>query len=284
MKILILGSSGILGYSLYKELRKTHKVYHTGLKKRLYDLTIKKNLLKILQKKIDVVINCCAITNIEYAEKNKKITNNLNYQLVKNIVLINKYKKFYFINFSTDHVYNSKNLLKNKEENVTFKSNYYTKSKIKADKLNSKFKFLTLRINFFGKSYRGKGTFTDWLILKLKNKEKIFLFEDQYFSALTLDTLIKIIKKLLKRKCFGIYNLGSKGSISKKNFALKFYKNLKTKININFKSVKVNKFLTIKRSKYMFMNCRKFEKKFNIKLPNINQEIKKASNQYNLNI
>ena len=28
--------------------------------------------------------------------------------------------------------------IKNKEENVTFKSNYYTKSKIKADKLNSK--------------------------------------------------------------------------------------------------------------------------------------------------
>ena len=59
-----------------------------------------------------------------------------------------------------------------------------------------------------------------------------------------------------------------------------FYKNLKTKINIDFKSVKVNKFLTIKRSKYMCMNCKKFEESFNIKLPNINKEIKKAANQY----
>ena len=120
---------------------------------------------------------------------------------------------------------------------------------------------------------------TDWLILQLKNQKKIFLFEDYFFSPLSIDSLSKIVKKILKKKIFGIYNVGSKGSISKKNFAIKFYKHLK-KNNFNFECVKVNNFLDIKRSNFMSMDCTKFEKKFKIKLPHINKEIKKVSNQY----
>jgi len=280
LKILIIGSSGILGYYLFKELSKKYKVYHTGLKKRLYDLTLRKNLKKIFNKKFDVVINCSAITSIEFAEKNKKITSNINYKLVKDILILNKNKKnFYFINFSTDHVYNYKKTYKNTEENISFEDNYYTKSKIKVDKLIKKFKFLSLRINFFGKSFRGKGTFTDWLFLKSQNKEKIFLFEDQIFSPLTLDTLSQIIKKIIVKKKCGLFNLGSKNVISKKSFALMFFKNLGV-TNVNYESVKVNNFLKIKRSNFMGMNSKKFSKQFKIKLPSIKQEIKKASKEY----
>ena len=280
MKILIIGSSGILGYCLYKELSKKYKVYHTGLKKRLYDLTLRKNLKKILNKKFDVVINCSAITSIEFAEKNKKITSNINYKLIRDILVLNEKKKnFYFINFSTDHVYNCKKNYKNTEENISFKGNYYTKSKIRVDALTQKFKFLSLRVNFFGKSFRGKGTFSDWLFLKSQNKEKMFLFDDQIFSPLTLDTLSQIIKKIIVKKRYGLFNLGSKDSISKKSFALMFLKNLGIK-NINYESVKVNNFLKIKRSNFMGMNSKKFSKQFKIKLPSIKNEIKKASKEY----
>ena len=45
------------------------------------------------------------------------------------------FDKFYFINFSTDQVYNNKDIRKNIENNISFDDNYYTKTKIKADKL-----------------------------------------------------------------------------------------------------------------------------------------------------
>ncbi|MDB3987459.1 sugar nucleotide-binding protein [Candidatus Pelagibacter sp.] len=224
MKILVIGSSGILGHCLYNELKKKHRVYHTGLKKRLYDLTIRTNLKKLLNRKIDVVINCSAITNIEFAQKNKKITNDVNYKLVKDILLLNKDNKFYFINFSSDQVYDSKNIKKNVENKISFLGNHYTKTKIKADNLINKFKFLSLRVNFFGKSFRGKGTFTDWLYLMMKNKKKIYLFEDQFISGLTINTLSKIIMKIVNKKIYGLYNLGSDGNISKKNLAINFIK------------------------------------------------------------
>ena len=155
-------------------------------------------------------------------KKIKKITNNLNYKLVKNILLLNKTHKFYFINFSTDQVYNNKKLMNNVENNTSFDQNYYSKTKIKADKLTNKFKFLTLRINFFGKSFRGKGTFTDWLYVKMKLKEKSYLFEDQFISGLNLNTLSSIISKILLKREYGIFNLGSIGQISKKKLALIF--------------------------------------------------------------
>ena len=229
MNILIIGSSGILGHSLYNKLKKKHNVSHTGLKKRLWDLTIKKNLNKILNRKIDVVINCCAITNIDFAENNKKFTNEINFKLVKNILEINKKRPFYFINFSSDQVYNNKDYKKNKEDQISFDGNYYTKTKIKVDKLNNDLNFLNLRINFFGKSFRGKGTFTDWLFIKIKKNEKILLFKDQYISGLSLKTLTNIISKIIYKKKFGLFNLGSKGNISKKNLALYFYQSMKIK-------------------------------------------------------
>ena len=104
--------------------------------------------------------------------------------------------------------------IKNIENNISFDDNYYTKTKIKADKLINEFKFLSLRVNFFGKSFKGKGTFTDWLFLKMRNKEKIFLFKDQYISGLTINTLSNIISKIINKKIFGIY----KSFLSKNSF------------------------------------------------------------------
>ena len=43
MKILIFGSSGILGYKLYIKLKSNYKVYHNGLVKRKINLNYKNN-------------------------------------------------------------------------------------------------------------------------------------------------------------------------------------------------------------------------------------------------
>ena len=280
MKILILGSSGILGSSLYNELKKKHKIYHTGLKKRKKDILNEIYFKKLFKYDLDLVINCCAITDIDFAEKNKKIANKINYLLVKKILQMNKINNFHFINFSTDQVYNNKNYLKNTENNISFDGNYYTKTKIKSDKLTKKYKFTNLRINFFGKSYGSKGTFSDWIITKAKKKEKINLFSDQYISPLSLTSLSKIVKKIISKRIYGTYNLGSKGYISKKHLALKLLTHINKKLIIDYNSVKVNNFLKIRRSNYMVMNSKKFEKDFKIKLPKIVNEIKKVSYEY----
>ena len=77
----------------------------------------------------------------------------------------------------------------------------------------------------------------------------------------------------------GIYNLGSKGSIFKNEFALLFAKKTYV-IHNNYSDINVNKFLKVKRSTNMSMDVNKFQKKFNLKLPNIISEIENEAKNY----
>ena len=70
-----------------------------------------------------------------------------------------------------------------------------------------------------------------------------------------------------------MYNLGSKNGLSKYKFFKTFLKYLKINYK-NYKTAKTEKILKVKRSKNMIMNSKKFEKKFNVILPNLKNEIK----------
>ena len=87
---------------------------------------------------------------------------------------------------------------------------------------------------------------------------------------------------LVGRHYSGIYNLGSKKGLSKKNFAILFAKSLNI-YNSNYKTAKSSKIFKIKRPKNMIMNCKKFEKKFKISLPTLrNQILDEAKINYNI--
>ena len=281
MKILILGTSGRLGNSLYNKLKVNNNVFHTGLKKRKIELNKYKKLEKLIKKvNPEIIINCVAKSDIDYCEKFRTKSNSVNVGIIKKIVSIKKNfdMKFKIIHFSTDQMYDTNK--KNKENSKNKINNYYTKQKIDSEKIAFANDAIVFRTNFFGFSNSKYKTFTGMLFKKLKKEEKLTLFNDVYFSPISLQTLSQIISKLIKNKIFfsikGIYNLGSKNSITKKNFALKFL----SKRNFEYNSVGVDSVCKVKRSKYMQMNIRKFEKKFKLKMPFIEKEIMKEKKLY----
>lgn len=281
MKILILGTSGRLGNSLYYTLKVNNRVFHTGLKKRKIDLKKSKKLEKLIQKvNPKIIINCVAKTDIDYCEKFRTKSSSINVGIIKKIVNIRKNlnMKFKLIHFSTDHMYDTNK--KNKENSKNRINNHYTKQKIESEKIAIGNEAIVFRINFFGFSKSKYETFTGWLFKKFNKRIKFTLFNDVHFNPISLGTLSKIISKLIKNKSFfstkGIYNLGSKNSITKKNFALKFL----PKKNFEYDSVGVNSVCKVKRSKYMQMNVNKFEKKFKLKMPYVEKEIMKEKKLY----
>ena len=279
MKILLLGSSGMLGNQLYKILRTKFKVYTNGLKKRKFDLSNKKNINLLLKKVPDVVINASGITNIETCEKDKKLVQKVNVGVLSDIFKIKKEKnyKFWFIQFSTDQMYDSNNFKKEFFESQKPKiNNNYTKTKLQAEKICKKNKGLILRTNFFGKSTVKKKSFSDWVFKNMLGKNSFYLFNDVYFSPLRIESICKFMKEILIKNFgkTGIYNLGSKKGFSKLKFSILFSKYLKVKNN-NYKIAKINKILKIKRSRNMLMNVKKFENDFKISLPDLEKEIKR---------
>ena len=111
LKILILGSSGVLGNQLYKELKKIHNIqlFHSGLRKRKVEFLSKIKLRKfILSINPNLIINCIAYTNIDKCQSNKLLSRKINFEIIKEIFKFKIKEKlnFNFIHFSTDQFYN----------------------------------------------------------------------------------------------------------------------------------------------------------------------------------
>jgi dTDP-4-dehydrorhamnose reductase len=278
--ILILGSNGLFG-SYFKNFLNKRKLKYKTIGKKNCD--INGNILdyKFLKKSINIIkpqyiINLAAMTNIEKCEENKLLAKKLNIILPKNIsVIINK--KTFFIHFSTDHIY-SKNFLQKENSKIKF-LNYYAKSKYLGEKsINHRNKCI-LRTNFFGKSKSNRDSFTDWIFMSIKKKKKVFLYNDVFFSPLSMQSLSKYIMKIINKKIIGTYNLGSNNGMSKKDFCLCFAHFLKKKLI--YESINIDKVnLKVKKPKDMRMNNQKIEKKLKIKLNNLTQELKISANEY----
>ncbi len=284
MKIFIAGGTGFLGHRLIRFLKKKKYLVVVGSKKKKSEiklnLTLKKNLNRIMQLNPEIIINCAAMTDVDKCEKNKKLAYRTNVSIVKNLVLISKKLNCKLIHISTDHIYDDKKI--NNIEKKFHLKNYYSTTKrfaeLEALRHN---KSLILRTNFFGTTKKYKGNLS-WFFEKIKNKKMINLFNDVYFSPLYVDTLCQIISELCIKDLYGIYNVGCINKVSKKNFYLMISK----KLNLNFlyRSVKLNdvikKFKITRRPKDMAMNINKFQKSFKIKLPTIKKEIERFAYDY----
>jgi len=287
MNILILGSSGLLGRQLYNFLKSSKKInlIHNGLRSRKFNINNKSELKKLIFiSNPSLIINASGITNIDLCEIKKKYSYKLNVGVVKNIFKLKKKFKlrFFFIQFSTDQIYDSKKIIPNKENSKLKINNEYSRQKFAQEKLCLKNKSLILRTNFFGKTYTTKQSFSDWVYRSFNLNKKFYLFNDVYFNPLRIDTICKIIKNIItedKFKIKGIYNMGSRDFMSKSNFAIYFAKKIKI-YKENYLMRNVNSISTVKRSKNMIMNVNKFEKKFNITLPRIKNEIANEKKKY----
>ncbi len=285
MKILILGSSGLLGNYLNKFLSKRFKVFNNGLRKRKVNLLNTSELDKLLLKvRPNLIINCTANTNIDNCEFEKKNAINTNFITLKNTVNLVKKNKLNskFIQISTDQFYNNK-IQKFNRESVNNIPNYYCKTKFFLEKFCVKNKIIVVRTNFFGATGSKNKSFTDWIYKSFRSKKKFYLFNDVYFSPLNLNTLSKMLIKVIQNidKSRGVYNLGSRDCITKKDFAIYFAKKLKI-YNNNYQSVNSKRFFNVKRPNYMCMNIKKFEKKFKVKMPSVYDQINKEISNYKL--
>jgi dTDP-4-dehydrorhamnose reductase len=280
IKVLILGSSGLLGRHLYNELKYNKKInlIHSGLNNRKFNLTKKKQLESlVVSKKPNLIINTIGLTNIEKCENQTKISKKINFGVIQDIFNLKNKKKLNFnlIHISTDQFYNGKKRKASNENSKIFLMNNYCKHKRMSEIICVKNNALVFRTNFFGKSLNKSKSFSDWIINAFKSKKKIYLFNDVYFNPLGISTIVKILSTIVKKELYtnkGIYNLGSRDGIFKNDFATLLAKKMKIFHN-NYININVNKLLKVKRPLNMFMNIDKFEKKFNIKLPLVKQEI-----------
>ena len=117
---------------------------------------------------------------------------------------------------------------KHKENDEVSLLNIYAKSKFNGELevLKNMPSALICRTNFFGKGPPHKLSFSDWIIKSSKEKKKITLHNDVYFTPISGNNLVYFAHKLLDSNFSGIFNICSNEVLSKYEFGMLLCKTL----------------------------------------------------------
>lgn len=282
-KILITGASGLLGSNLmyclkdqyeFCGLYHSHRIVLNGIPMRKCDLRNQSEIKEIIDSySPDVVIHCAAQANVEQCETDPQLTQDVNVNATRNLAEILKGTKAKLIYISSDLIYDG---IKGNysEKDDTHPLNIYAQSKLDGEEEALKIdRALTLRTNFFGWSVYERESLGEWVINGLKANRQIRSFTDTQVSSIYTFDLARIIDKIIQKDLSGIYNLGSKGSLSKNNFALAIANKLGLNTNLII-PISVDEFnFKAKRSKNLSLDISKLEHDIDAVIPSIEESI-----------
>jgi dTDP-4-dehydrorhamnose reductase len=274
--IIIFGKNGQVASDLLKifSKKKQFKIKNYSSKDINFSnlAAVKKFLPKLPE--ADLIINATAYNEVDKAEDEKELAENINH---KTVALIAKYCKkndVKLIHYSTNYVFDGKGKSPYKEDNINNLKplGIYGKSKLNGEKaiIKSECDYLILRVatvynlgfenNFIAKIRN----------LAHKNKE-LKIVNDQICNPINsydiAENTIKIIEKLSKKPKFKqIYHLVSKKAISYYDFA----KKITSDINyLKITPVTTDHFPTkAKRPLNGALNSNKLKRNFNIEIQN----------------
>jgi len=284
-RILVTGANGLLGKSLIKYLfKKKHEIFLHSRGTNCdvsADLTDFGQVKKALDKVNPVtIINLVALTSVDECESNPNKAYQVNVHSVENLArwIRENNHDCHLIHISTDQVYDGPG--PHSEQDITL-TNYYAFSKYASEAVVSSVSGTVLRTNFFGPSNcPGRVSLSDWIINSLKNEKLINVFDDIYFSPLAINSLIKIVEKIVRNPRSGIFNLGSKEGLSKADFAFSLAEIMELPEKYMAIGSSEDAPLSAYRPKDMRMISSKFEETFDIVLPTLNQEINSMKSAY----
>jgi len=227
MKILLFGASGQLGLELSKILQgDLIKVYNSNEIKDGYKLDLTNFSMVedfILKKKPDIIINTAAITDVDKCETEKDIAYKVNAEVVKHIVRVARVIEAYFIQISTDYIFDGQKGLY-KEEDLPNPINYYGLTKLLGDIYASSYDdSLVIRTSGI---FRNKG-FPIYVYKTLKENKEVNAFKG-YYSPISARKLAEAINEIIQYRKTGIINIAGE-RISRYELALK----IKEKYNLD---------------------------------------------------
>ena len=254
MKIIILGSTGILGKNLkFFLLKKKVKIFliHRNNSKKKYFLNDFKNINKIKKIISDIkpshIVNCIGVTKFNNSFNLINETKFINAKFPKLLSNFCKKKKIFFIHVSTDCVFTGKKGNYN-DSSIKDSKDLYGITKNKGEVKNEYTS--TIRTSFIGPETKTKKSLLNWFLIQ---KKSVKGFNNAFFSGLTSLEISKIIYKyfILKDIFYNkIINVGGR-RISKYTLLKIISKVFKKKISIKrFSNFKIDRSL----------NCQKFKK------------------------
>ncbi len=233
-KIVITGASGFLGYHFLKAYSTDYPIvgiyFNTpiidfeNISKQKFDFSNDTDLISfrhfLEKEKPDFILNFAAIANANFCEVNPDISSKININLPTTLAKTCQELNIKLIHTSTDLVFDGERGNYTETDQLDPIS-IYGKHKMEAERIiqinNPSALILRLPL-MFGLTPQGTGFFQNW-VEKLKSKETLFAFTDEFRTAAAVNRVVEGIKLLMDNSESGIWHLGGKENCSRFEFA-----------------------------------------------------------------
>ncbi len=278
-EILVTGASGLLGQTMVPHLMQAgHEVTSVGHSRagsvdRCVDASDEKAVRALLDEVWpQIVINLVGHTNVDRCETHPDEAWRLNVKSVETLAgWVGEVDDCRLIHISTDQVYDGPG--PHAEDPVDI-VNVYALSKYAGELAALRCDATVLRTNFFGPSrLEGRASFSDWVLGRLRAGEAFIGFDDVFFSPLSMVTLSAAIERVAQMPRPGIYNLGSRGGLSKADFAEAIARHYGLDGSLMTRGSQADIDLKARRPGDMRMDSALFERTFDLILPETEDEI-----------
>jgi dTDP-4-dehydrorhamnose reductase len=226
MKLLITGSSGLLGSKLVTAAGGYEIISTYGTKPLLpnsikMDITDKNEALRVMSKfKPDVVIHAAAETDVDKCEMNKKHAWKVNVDGTKNIANACAEMGVKPVYVSTDYVFDGEKGLYD-EEDEPKPINHYGLIKLEGERHVTKIgDHLIIRTSVLYGWHPWKKNFATWVLNSLRQEKQITIVDDHYNSPTLADNLAELLLEAVEKGLTGLYHTAGGERISRFKFAL----------------------------------------------------------------
>ena len=227
--IVFAGGSSLLAQSWIREEQPEYN-FILGVHKREPDQNKGRNVVlayenpeelakQFQQLKADIVVNCIGLTNVEACEEDEKLAAYTNVEITQNIAQASKLSKVKLVHISTDHLFDGE-LPYASEQDKKVPTNTYGRTKSQGEDvvLDTHSDSLVIRTNFFGWGPSYKPSFSDKILNSLERSTPIQLFDDVYYTPVSVASLREYILALVEKSANGIFNVTSSERITKYEF------------------------------------------------------------------
>jgi dTDP-4-dehydrorhamnose reductase len=284
MKFLVLGASGMLGANLVPHLlAQGHEVTAHGRSGIGYvraDLTDAAAAVNLISDCLpDVVINLAGLADVDCCQKFPQQAWWANVRVTENVAAACAQAGCHLMQISSDQVYDDTPA---NAEDQAHPGNVYGITKYAGELAASSTRATILRTNFFGASKHAlRRSLSDWLYASLTQGQAIKVFDDVFFSPLSMKTLCQCIHQLAILRPIGTFNLGTREGQSKADFAFAFAQTLNLPDHLLTRiSISQAQELAAWRPRNMCLNNAKIESVLGHAMPTLAVEIALAANDY----
>ncbi len=219
MKIAIVGTNGRLGAALARDYGREFEV--SSFNRSQLDLNHLDQIRSVLlETEFDLLINCAALTNVDYCESNRKEAFLVNGDAPRLLAEICRDKTARLVHFSTDYVFDGKQRTPYTEEEKPIPLSVYGESKLEGERrvLEVSPNNLVIRLSWvFGSD---KPSFIDQIIAaRSRETDAVTAVADKFSSPTYAVDVAGWLRLAWDNDANGIFHLANNGGCSWQEWA-----------------------------------------------------------------